>query len=50
MMFAEKRDTSFFMGNFEDPKKRQNFSVLGVSYPEFRISQPPAALFELDAD
>lgn len=50
VMFADKRETSFFMGNFEDPKKRQNFSVLGVYYPESRVANPPAALFDLDDD
>lgn len=50
MMFAAKRETSFYMGNFEDPKKRQNFSVLGVTYPETRIANPPPTLFDLDGD
>lgn len=33
MMFASTRDTKLFLGNFERPTKRQNFSVLGVWYP-----------------
>jgi hypothetical protein len=49
MMFAEKRETSFFMGNFENPTKRQSFAVLGVAYPE-RPKPRHAALFELDGD
>ncbi len=32
-MFASGRDTHFFMGNFENPVKRDKFSVLGVWYP-----------------
>lgn len=44
MMFATKRETSFFMGNFEDPKKRDKFSVLGVHYPE-RVIAESAVLF-----
>lgn len=32
-MFAPGRDTHFFMGNFENPIKRDKFSVLGVWYP-----------------
>ncbi len=31
-MFARGRTTSFFMGSFEDARKRRSFSVLGVSY------------------
>jgi hypothetical protein len=46
-MFADKRDTSFFMGNFENPKKRQIYSVLGVYYPEYGVSHPPPTLFDL---
>lgn len=33
-MFAPGRDSHFFMGNFEDPIKRDKFSVLGVWYPK----------------
>lgn len=50
MMFDEKRDTSFYMGNFENPKKRDKFSVLGVHYPERRLTHTDTALFELDGD
>lgn len=32
-MFASGRDSHFFMGNFENPIKRDKFSVLGVWYP-----------------
>lgn len=32
-MFAPGRDSHFFMGNFENPAKRDKFSVLGVWYP-----------------
>ena len=42
MMFGSKRVTSLFMGNFEDPTKRDKFSVLGVFYPELAAaSQQP---------
>ncbi|TBN56006.1 hypothetical protein EYE40_00545 [Glaciihabitans arcticus] len=34
MMFASKRHTSFYMGNFENARRREKFSVLGVYYPE----------------
>lgn len=34
MMFAPERDTKLFLGNFERPTKRRNFSVLGVWYPK----------------
>jgi hypothetical protein len=49
LMFAPDRATSLFMGNFEDPKKRQNFSVLGVHYPRRTIASA-TALFPLDGD
>ncbi|MBX9471411.1 hypothetical protein [Microcella sp.] len=32
-MFASGRDSHFLMGNFENPVKRDKFSVLGVWYP-----------------
>lgn len=32
-MFSPGRDSHFFMGNFENPVKRDKFSVLGVWYP-----------------
>lgn len=44
-MFSPKKHTSFFMGNFEDPKKRHNFSVLGVYYPDRRVAAE-ATLFD----
>jgi hypothetical protein len=44
-MFSPKKHTSFFMGNFEDPKKRHNFSVLGVYCPERRVAAE-ATLFD----
>lgn len=44
MMFDPKRESSFYMGNFEDPRKRANFSVLGVHYPERGIAEA-ATLF-----
>lgn len=49
-MFGPNRHTSFFMGNFEDPKKRQNFSVLGgVHYPSVAVASSQT-LFGLDED
>ena len=33
-MFSNGKQTSFFMGNFEDPVKRHAFSVLGIYYPD----------------
>ena len=48
-MFGLDRQTSFFMGNFEDPRKRQNFSVLGAYYPPTGIASS-RTLFDLDSD
>jgi hypothetical protein len=48
-MFSADRVTSFFMGNFEDPRKRQTFSVLGVHYPRRSIASA-VPLFPLDGD
>ncbi|MCS0500043.1 hypothetical protein [Protaetiibacter mangrovi] len=45
----EGRTTSFFMGNFEDPRKRHGFSVLGVHYPPAGIASR-LGLFDLDSD
>lgn len=42
MMFSSKRDSGFFMGNFEDARKRSRFSVLGVYYPSHEETRPPA--------
>jgi hypothetical protein len=44
-MLSPKKQTSFFMGNFEDPKKRHNFSVLGVYYPDRKVAAE-ATLFD----
>lgn len=33
-MFAADRKPGFYMGNFEDPRKRHSFSVLGVYWPK----------------
>ena len=44
MIFAPTRETSFYMGNFEDPKKRQNFSVLGVHYPTRGVAESATLL------
>ncbi len=48
-MFAPGRQTSFFMGNFEDARKRHSFSVLGVYYPPEGIGTS-VGLFDLDQD
>lgn len=48
-MFSEGRKTSFFMGNFEDPRKRHGFSVLGVHYPPLGVASS-LGLFDLTAD
>ncbi|NYD53578.1 hypothetical protein [Microbacterium pseudoresistens] len=48
-MFAPGRQTSFFMGNFEDARKRHSFSVLGVYYPPEGIATS-VGLFDLDQD
>lgn len=45
-MFAPGRQTSFFMGNFEDARKRHSFSVLGVYYPPTGIDSS-VGLFDL---
>lgn len=49
MMFSAERSTSLFMGNFEDPRKRHGFSVLGVHYPPAGVASR-VGLFDLDAD
>lgn len=46
-MFAPGRQTSFFMGNFEDARKRHSYSVLGVYYPPTGIGTS-VGLFALD--
>lgn len=46
-MFAPGKQTSFFMGNFEDPRKRGSFSVLGVYYPPEGVASS-VSLFDLD--
>lgn len=46
-MFATGKQTSFFMGNFEDARKRGSFSVLGVYYPPETVATS-ISLFELD--
>jgi hypothetical protein len=46
MMWNSRRRSSFFRGNFEDPKKRQNFSVLGVYYPDV-VTATKATLFDI---
>lgn len=48
-MFAPGRQTSFFMGNFEDARKRASFSVLGVYYPPEGVATS-VGLFDLDGD
>ncbi|WP_375385068.1 hypothetical protein [uncultured Microbacterium sp.] len=48
-MFAPGRQTSFFMGNFEDARKRHSFSVLGAYYPPEGIGTS-VGLFDLDQD
>jgi hypothetical protein len=48
-VFAPGRQTSFFMGNFEDARKRASFSVLGVYYPPEGVATS-VGLFDLDAD
>lgn len=48
-MFAPGRQTSFFMGNFEDARKRHSFSVLGVYYPPEGIATS-VGLFDLSQD
>lgn len=45
-MFAPGRQTPFFMGNFEDARKRHSFSVLGVYYPPAGIDSA-VGLFDL---
>ncbi|SEB52715.1 hypothetical protein SAMN04489806_0983 [Paramicrobacterium humi] len=45
-MMNPRKMTSFFMGNFEDPRKRHNFSVLGVYYPD-RTTAMDVPLFDL---
>jgi hypothetical protein len=48
-MFATGKHTSFFMGNFEDARKRASFSVLGVYYPPEGVATK-VGLFDLDPD
>ncbi|MGB3909972.1 MAG: hypothetical protein WBL06_05835 [Pseudolysinimonas sp.] len=48
-MFAPGKQTSFFMGNFEDARKRASFSVLGVYYPPEGVATS-VGLFDLDGD
>lgn len=48
-MFASGKQTSFFMGNFEDARKRGSFSVLGIYYPPEGVASS-VGLFDLDAD
>lgn len=48
-MFAPGKQTSFFMGNFEDARKRASFSVLGVYYPPEGVASS-VSLFDLDGD
>jgi hypothetical protein len=48
-MFSADRQTSFFMGNFEDPRKRHGFSVLGIHYPPGSVASS-IGLFNLDVD
>ena len=45
-MFGPDRETAFFMGNFEDPRKRHGFSVLGIHYPPATIASA-IGLFDL---
>lgn len=47
-MFARGRQTAFFMGNFEDARKRASFSVLGIYYPPEGVATS-VGLFDLDA-
>jgi hypothetical protein len=46
-MFAPGKRTSFFMGNFEDARKRASFSVLGIYYPPEAVAST-VSLFDLD--
>lgn len=46
-MFAPGKQTSFFMGNFEDARKRGSFSVLGAYYPPEGVASS-IRLFDLD--
>lgn len=46
-MFAPGKQTSFFMGNFEDARKRGSFSVLGIYYPPEGVAST-VSLFDLD--
>jgi len=48
-MFASGKQTSFFMGNFEDARKRGSFSVLGIYYPPEGVATS-VGLFDLDGD
>lgn len=48
-MFAAGKLTSFFMGNFEDARKRGSFSVLGIYYPPEGVATR-VGLFDLDPD
>lgn len=48
-MFASGKQTSFFMGNFEDARKRGSFSVLGIYYPPEGVASS-VGLFDLDGD
>ncbi|PZQ89028.1 MAG: hypothetical protein DI534_09635 [Leifsonia xyli] len=48
-MFSADRQTSFFMGNFEDPRKRHGFSVLGIHYPPGSVASS-VGLFDLDVN
>lgn len=48
-MFGAGRQTSFFMGNFEDPRKRHGFSVLGIHYPPESVASS-LGLFDLPPD
>lgn len=45
-LFADDRESGFFMGNFENPARRSRFSVLGVYWPEKEDTiAPPRTLF-----
>jgi len=48
-MFAPGKQTSFFMGNFEDARKRASFSVLGVYYPPEGVATS-VGLFDPNGD
>jgi len=48
-MFAAGKRTSFFMGNFEDARKRGSFSVLGIYYPPEGVASS-VRLFDLDGE